>query len=115
VFDMITFGALLYLVGKTPELFRTGWFVESLLTELFILFIIRTYKPFYQSRPGRLLMWTTLAVVLLTIVLPYLPIIGLTFGLVPLPMPVLMVILLISVFYVVVSELTKRSFYHRLR
>jgi Mg2+-importing ATPase len=114
VFDMITFGVLLYLVGETPEMFRTGWFVESLLTELFILFILRTYKPFYQSRPGRLLMWTTLAVALLTIVLPYIPIIGPTFDLVPLRMPVLIMILLISVFYIVVSELTKRSFYHRL-
>jgi hypothetical protein len=60
-------------------------------------------------------MWTTLAVALLTIVLPYIPIIGPTFDLVPLQMPLLMVILFISVFYVVVSELTKRSFYHRLR
>ena len=55
VFDFITFWALLRMVGKVPELFRTGWFVESLLTELLITLVVRTYRPFYKSRPGRFL------------------------------------------------------------
>lgn len=113
-FDIITFGALLYLVGELPELFRTGWFVESLLTELFILFIIRTDKPFYQSRPGQFLMWSALAVAVLTPLLPFLPI-GAVFGFVPLPKPVLTMVVGISGLYLVASELTKRSFYRRIR
>lgn len=55
VFDFLTFWALLHFVGKVPELFRTGWFVESLLTELLVTLVVRTYKPFYKSRPGRFL------------------------------------------------------------
>ena len=49
VFDLLTFGVLLYLAGEMAEIFRTGWFVESLLNGLLILFVIRTYKPFYRE------------------------------------------------------------------
>ena len=112
VFDLLTFGVLLSLAGEVAEVFRTGWFVESLLTELLILFVIRSYKPFYQSRPGRFLMWSTAAVVVLTLALPYLPIAG-VFDFVPLPIPVLAAILVITVLYVLVSELTKRVFFRR--
>ena len=42
-----------------PELFRTGWFVESLLTELVIALVVRTRRPFFRSRPGHVLLWST--------------------------------------------------------
>lgn len=112
LFDLLTFGVLLYLAGEVAEVFRTGWFVESLLTELLILFVIRTYKPFYQSRPGRFMLWSTASVVLLTLLLPYLPVATL-FGFVPLPASVLAAILVITALYVVASELTKRAFFRR--
>lgn len=114
VFDLLTFGVLLYLAGESAEIFRTGWFVESLLTELFILLVIRTYTPFYRSRPGRLVMVSTAAVVLLTLLLPYLPIASI-FDFVPLPGPVLAAMLAITGLYVLASELTKRIFFRRLR
>jgi len=110
VFDMLTFGALLYLVGKAPELFRTGWFVESLLTELLIILVVRTYKPFYKSRPGRFLFYAALAVMIVAIVLPFLPVHTL-FGFVALPPAVMMALIGISVLYMVVSEIFKRIFY----
>jgi Mg2+-importing ATPase len=112
VFDMITFGLLWYLVGDRPELFRTGWFVESLITELLIVFVIRTYKPLHQSRPGRTLVWSTLPVLAVTIALPYIPL-GALFGLVPLPGTVLAVVLGISLLYIATSEYTKHGFYRR--
>ena len=111
LFDMLTFGVLLLLSGGSVEVFRTGWFVESLLTELLILFVIRTYKPLHKSLPGRFLVWSTLAVVCFTLALPYLPI-GM-FDFVPLPMPVLIAMLLITALYIVASEFTKRIFYRR--
>lgn len=112
LFDLVTFGVLLYLVGESPALFRTGWFVESLLTELFILLVIRTYKPFYRARPGRFLMLAIWLVAALTIALPYLPF-ARVFGLVPLPLPLLGSILVITLVYLLVSEATKRRFYRR--
>lgn len=109
-FDLLTFGALFYFVGEQPELFRTGWFVESLLTELAIIFVVRTYKPLYRSRPGRLLLTSTLAVMLLTVLLPYTPA-GSWFDLVPLPPALLAMIGLITLLYAAASEAVKRRFY----
>jgi len=112
VFDLLTFAVLLYLAGEAVEVFRTGWFMESLMTELLILLVIRTHQPFYKSIPGRFLVWSTTGMVLLTVTLPYLPL-GAAFGFVPLPVPVLIAILGITVLYIVVSEFTKHIFFQR--
>lgn len=67
------------------QLFHTGWFVESLLTQTLIVHIIRTNKiPFFQSRPSILLVFSTIAVMGIGAVLPYSPIAH-YLGLVPLP------------------------------
>jgi Mg2+-importing ATPase len=113
VFDLLTFAVLLHLAGESADRFRTGWFVESLLTELLILFVIRTYRPFFASRPGRFLVWSSAAMVLVTLALPYSPLAAL-FSLVPLPGTIMAAILLITASYLVVSEFTKRAFFRRL-
>jgi Mg2+-importing ATPase len=110
VFDILTFVVLLLLVAGDVELFRTGWFVESLLTELLVLFALRTYKPFWRSRPGRSLAWSTLAMLVVTLLLPYLPIASL-FDFVALPFGVLAAVLGISLLYVGVTEWLKRRVY----
>lgn len=112
IFDLITFGVLLYLAGEVAELFRTGWFIESLMTELLVMLVIRTYQPFYKSRPGRFLLWSSGIVVVLTLLLPYLPF-GVAFGFVPLPGTMLLAIIVITLLYVMVSEFTKHIFFHR--
>lgn len=110
VFDLLTFGMLLHLAGEVAEIFRTGWFVESLMTELLVLLVIRTRQPFYKNIPGRFLLWSAIGMLLFTLALPYLPI-GAVFEFVPLPGPVLIAILTITILYVVVSELTKHIFF----
>jgi len=112
-FDLLTFGVLLYLVGEQPELFRSGWFVESLITELAIIFVVRTHKPFYRSRPGRFLLVSSLLIALLTVLLPYTPVGG-WFALQPLPATVLGAVLLITLLYAACSEWTKQRFFARL-
>ncbi len=112
-FDLLTFGVLLYLVGEQPELFRSGWFVESLITELVIIFVVRTHKPFYRSRPGRFLLVSSLLVALLTVLLPYTPAGG-WFALQPLPATVLIAVLLITLLYAACSEWAKQRFFARL-
>jgi Mg2+-importing ATPase len=109
-FDLVTFGVLFALVGEVPELFRTGWFVESLLTELFIVLIIRTHRPFYRSRPGRLLLGSTLVVAAFALALPYLPFTG-VFEFRQLPATVLLAIVGITLLYLGASEAAKRWFY----
>ncbi|MCQ4347153.1 magnesium-translocating P-type ATPase [Pseudomonas stutzeri] len=114
LFDLITFGVLLWLAGEAVELFRTGWFVESLLTEVLIVFVVRTWKPCWRSRPGRLLLGCALTVVGVALALPYSPLApGL--GLVPLPAPVLLAVVAITLLYAAASELFKREFYRHHR
>ncbi|RML44491.1 ATPase [Pseudomonas syringae pv. ribicola] len=109
-FDLLTFGALYLLAGLTAPLFRGGWFVESLLTQLLTIFVVRTYKPFYKSRPAKMLVLSAVGIGLLTIALPY-SFAANWFGLVPLPLHILATVLVISVLYMISAELTKRIFY----
>jgi len=110
VFDYLTFGMLLYLYHATVDQFRTGWLVESVLTELLIMLVIRTQKPFFQSRPGRYLVITSLMIAAITLLLPYSPFSTLL-GLTPLPLSLLALISGITVLYILTSELAKRLFY----
>jgi len=109
-FDLLTFLILLNLVGNAAEAFRTGWFVESLLSELLVLFIIRTYRPSFRSRPGTFIMVSSPILAVITLTLPYLPVAP-VFGFVPLPPMVLWIVIVITVLYGIVSEVTKRIFY----
>jgi P-type Mg2+ transporter len=112
LFDFLTFGALLYVVHATAEQFRTGWFIESLLTELLVVFIIRTAQPFYRSRPGRLLLLSSGLVVAIALLIPYLPFAEF-FEFTPLPLPVMAMLLAITALYVGTTEVVKRYFYRR--
>jgi Mg2+-importing ATPase len=110
VFDFLTFGALLLVFRASPEEFRTAWFVESLLTELVIALVVRTRRRAYQSRPGRFLLWSTVAVALVAVALPFLPWAG-RLGFVPIPWALLGAVGLILALYVVATELLKSVFY----
>ena len=113
-FDFLTFGLLLWVLKLNIEQFRTGWFIESLLTELFVFLVIRTRRSFYRSRPGHWLLLSTMLVGLITLALPYLPDMQLIFGFVPLP-PLLMILLLvITGLYIVANEVAKKIFYRRM-
>jgi Mg2+-importing ATPase len=110
LFDFLTFGALLGLLAATPELFRTGWFVESLLTELIIALVVRTRRPFFRSRPGTLLLASTLGIIAVTFAIPFLPFTG-ALGFTALPGTVLLTLIGITVLYVAATELVKARFY----
>jgi Mg2+-importing ATPase len=113
VFDYLTFGVLLLVVrATTDDQFRTGWFLESVLTELLILLVIRTQRPFFRSRPGRYLALSALAVALVTLALPYSPL-NKILGFTPLPLSLLLVLVGITVAYITASEVAKRFFYRR--
>lgn len=110
VFDAVTFAVLLLGFGATVHEFRTGWFVESLFTELVIALVVRTRRPVWRSRPGSVLLWTTVAVAVLAFSIPYLPTSHLL-GFVPLPPTLLLVIVAITCMYVAACELLKRWFF----
>ena len=113
-FDFITFGFLLLLAGATAQIFQTAWFVESLVTELAIVLIVRTRKAFWKSRPSALLSWLTLATALLAVAIPYLP--GAAwFGFVPLPAKTMAGLAAITLAYLAASEAIKSWFFPRER
>jgi len=114
IFDFLTFGTLLLLFRAAPDEFRTGWFIESLLTELVIALVVRTRHVFFRSRPGKLLLISTLIFIAITLVLPYLPFVSI-FGFIPLPAPLMLAMLALTALYVVATEISKRFFYSRIR
>jgi Mg2+-importing ATPase len=110
VFDLLTFGVLLSIFHASPALFRTAWFIESLLTELVIALVVRTRRPLFRSRPGNLLLISTLVLIVLTPSIPYLPFAA-SMGFVPISAPLIAMLLAITVLYVLAAETTKRWFY----
>lgn len=69
IFDFITIFILIYALSANVALFRTGWFLESVLSEILITFAIRTRKRFYKSKPGKLLLFTSVVIAVFTICL----------------------------------------------
>jgi Mg2+-importing ATPase len=110
LFDLITFLVLLYVLKAPEARFQTAWFVESVLTELFILFIIRTRKNFFKSKPGKYLILLSLLGTVLTLSLPYLPWAS-TLGLVPLPIMNIAVMLTIVTVYILSADILKVWFF----
>jgi P-type Mg2+ transporter len=113
VFDFLTFGLLLFIVRAGPAQFRTGWFVESLLTELVIALVVRTRRLFFRSRPGTLLWTVTLGIALITLAIPYLPF-GALLGFTPLPAWLMLALVGITGMYVLATEMAKKAFYAHL-
>ncbi len=114
VFDVITFLTLLYVLKVKESAFQTGWFIESILTELFILFIIRTHKNFFKSLPGKYLFIFSIVGLIITIALPYMPF-AFEVGLVPLPFINFIAMLAIVALYVITADLLKVWFFKKYR
>ena len=114
LFDLLTFGVLLWFFQANPERFQTGWFLESVATEILILLVIRTQRPFLKSKPGKYLIYAVVFVATITIILPYLPYADFL-GLSPLPLPMVMVMVSIALVYALVAELTKHYFFKKIK
>jgi P-type Mg2+ transporter len=113
VFDFLTFFVLLRFLGADAALFHTGWFVESLATQVLVIFVIRTQGSPLRSQPSRWLVATSLAVVATAVLLPLSPL-GSTLGFVPLPVRFFPVLAALVGAYLVAVEAVKRWFYRRL-
>jgi Mg2+-importing ATPase len=107
LFDVLTFAALLMWFHSTPAVFRTGWFIESLLTQTLVLLVIRTAGNPLRNRPSVALGSTVAAVSLLGIVLPHLPI-ARVMQFTPPPPSFLLFVAAATVVYLVAAEVAKR-------
>ena len=110
IFDVITFITLYNILKVNVGMFQTGWFLESILTELFILFIIRTRKSVLKSIPGKNLILLSIFSFIATFVLMYVPFAA-SLGLFALGLKTLAAISLIILLYVVTADILKRIFF----
>ncbi len=113
LFDFLTFYLLLAVLNANEMLFHTGWFVESIATQVLVIFVIRTRRNPLKSRPNRWLMVTSLAVVAIAILLPFSPLAG-VLGFAPLPAEFFLLLAVLLSTYLVLVEIAKRWFYRHM-
>lgn len=112
VFDYLTFFALYKLFKADADIFHTGWFIESIATELLILFVVRTHKSLLKSRPGKLLVGLSILGLIITIGLPFMPF-AKDLGFVVPPFQLLGIIAGILFLYVVTADMIKLMFFKK--
>ena len=106
LFDFLTFGALVFLFNASPEQFRTTWFLESMATQILVIFIIRTNGRPWNSLPHPVLTASSLSALAVAMTLPFTPIAA-WFGFVAPPPAMLAGIGLLVVVYLGCAELLK--------
>jgi len=119
IFDFLTFFILLAvfnvsaLVPASVSLFQTAWFIESLATQTLVIFVIRTAKsPFYKSRPSKLLLLSSLSILVFAFLMPFTPL-GALFGFVEPPLAFFVLVLGLIGTYLMLVEIVKKWFYKR--
>nr|WP_294863579.1 magnesium-translocating P-type ATPase [uncultured Pseudogulbenkiania sp.] len=111
LFDFLTFYLLLTVFHAQEALFHTGWFIESIATQVLVIFVIRTRAAPWLSRPNPWLAGTALAVVGAAVLLPFTSLADLL-GFVAPPAELLLLIAVLTLVYLCGAEAAKRWFYH---
>ena len=110
VFDYLTFGALLFLLHADSAQFRTGWFMESVISASMIVLVIRTRQSIFHSKPSPYLFSATMAIALITLIIPYTPLAS-VLGFQALPFSFVLILMAIIALYVTSAEIMKSIFY----
>jgi Mg2+-importing ATPase len=112
VFDYLTFFALFKLYKANEVVFHTAWFIESICTELLILFVVRTHRSLLKSKPGKLLIGLSILSFIITIVLPFTSFAS-QLGFVVPPLQLMGIIVGILFLYVVSGDILKVFFFKK--
>ena len=112
VFDFLTFYIMLAVFHAGEALFHTGWFIESMATQVLVIFIIRTRKNPFKSRPNLWLVACSLTVVVVAAVLPFTPA-SEFLGFVAPPAFFFVILAAILIFYLFAVEGMKQWFFRR--
>ena len=108
IFDFITFYVMIKVFSASEALFHTGWFVESLATQTLVIFVIRTSKNPFKSRPSLPLFFSVCISVALGIFLPY-SFIASYLGFVPLPFPYFVFLAVATLVYLLIVQFVKEK------
>jgi Mg2+-importing ATPase len=112
VFDFLTFYVMLAVFHAGEALFHTGWFIESMATQVLVIFIIRTRKNPFKSRPNPWLIACSLTVVAVAVLLPFTPA-GAYLGFVAPPMLFFLILITLLLAYLLAVEGMKQWFFRR--
>ncbi len=113
LFDYLTFAIMLFIFAAEPALFQTAWFIESLVSQILVVFVIRTRRrPFWKSKTSKYLLASGLAIILFALLVPFTPV-GPVFGFVAPPPLFYIFLTLLMCAYLVVAEFAKGWFYKR--
>ncbi len=110
IFDFLTFYLMLHVFHAGEKLFHTGWFIESMATQVLVIFIIRTRRNPFKSRPNLWLTLCSLSAVSLAVALPFTPL-GRYFGFVPPPISFYAILTGLVFFYLFAVEGIKQWFF----
>jgi Mg2+-importing ATPase len=113
VFDFLTFYVMLHVFHAGEALFQTGWFVESLASQVLVVFVIRTRGSPLKSRPQAVLAATSVAVVGAAVVIPYTAL-GARLGFTPVPGLFFLILAGMVLAYLTLVQVAKATFYRRL-
>jgi Mg2+-importing ATPase len=111
-FDLLTFGGLIYLFHATPPEFRTAWFLESMATQILVIFVIRTNGRPWRDLPRPWLAASSLGALLVAVILPLTPAGG-WFGFEAPPWRMTAGLGAIVIVYLVCAELAKQAWVKR--
>lgn len=117
IFDYATFGLMWFVIGAQDmsqmSVFQTGWFVESLLSQTLIVYIIRTNRiPFIESKPSPFLIFTSLSICAIGILIPYTPL-GASLEMTPLPQEYWLGLTLIIATYLTLTFFVKQFLWRK--
>lgn len=112
IFDFLTFYLLRVVLHAEAALFRSGWFVESIATQVLVIFVIRTRRNPFKSKPNIWLASSSILVVAIAAALPYTAL-GRYLGFVALPAVFFGILMGMVILYLVMVELGKRWIYQR--
>lgn len=110
VFDYMTFAVLLFIFKANEETFHTGWMLESIISAMVVMIIVRTARPVFASRPNSKLLIAIVGVAVALLAIIYSPI-NIYLGLIGLPIKLLLALLGVSLIYALTAEILKKSFY----
>jgi len=114
IFDFLTFFIMLSVFNASVPLFQTAWFIESLCTQTLVIFVIRTRKtPFYKSKPSRPLLLSSLSIVGVALVIPFVPKLGELFGFEAPPFSFYAILAVLIGAYLMLVEIVKKWFVRR--
>jgi Mg2+-importing ATPase len=112
IFDFLTFYIMLTIFHAGETLFHTGWFIESMATQVLVIFIIRTRRNPFKSRPNPWLIACSLSVVAVAVLLPFTPF-GVHLGFVAPPAFFFLILAAMLLVYLLAVEGMKQWFFRR--